>query len=333
MKKIISLLLVLAMVCLCGLGFAEGGPLIIDSAYVDTSKLLVEAVDNPENKEVKIAALCVTYSPFWIEVVSGMETAKAYLADKNCTVDLIALEDLDAQMFYDAIQTCIIKDYDAITTFGVSNALIPAIQDATDAGINVYIYNCNTEQANSAVCFVGQDLYTAGQRSGELLVEYMGEEGTVGIITGLFSANAHELRRTGAISVLEQYEGIKLLESLECDDNDITAYDVATDLITANPDISGIICTANGQIGTARAISDLGKQDQITLIAFDYMTEVLDFIDSGVIKASIAQGPFTQGASPIIYAYNDVVTGTHNVTGNSFTNLDLITVDNTADYR
>lgn len=333
MKKIVSLVLVLALVCALGFSAMAAEGLIIDSAYVDESKLLVEALDNPENKEVRIAALCVTYAPFWVEVVSGMETAKAYLKDKNCTVDIIALEDLDAKLFSDAIETCVVKGYDGISTFGVSDALVPAIEDATAAGVNVYIYNCNTAKENSAVCFVGQELREAGQFLGEKLVEYMGEEGTVGIITGLFSANAHELRRMGAVDSISKYPGIKLLEAVECNDNDTTAYDVATDLITGNPDLTGILCTANGQIGTARAIKDLGKQDEITLVAFDYMTEILDFIDEGIIKCSVGQGPFTQGASPIIYAYNDAITGTNNVTGNVWTDMDLITKDNTADYR
>ena len=85
------------------------------------------------------------------------------------------------------------------------------------------------------------------------MADILGGKGTVGIITGLFSVNAHELRRTGSEDQFkEKYPDIKLLETVECSDNDQVAYNVATDLLTGNPDLSGIICTANGQIEPPR---------------------------------------------------------------------------------
>ena len=155
----------------------------------------------------------------------------------------------------------------------------------------------------------------------------------MGIITGLFSVNAHELRRTGSEDQFkDKYPDIKLLETVECSDNDQVAYNVATDLLTGNPDLNGIICTANGQIGTAQAIEDLGLEGKVKIVCYDYMDEVIEFLRKGTINATISQGPFDQGADPIVYGYNQVVTGKPEVTGNVFTALDVITPENVDEY-
>ena len=166
------------------------------------------------------------------------------------------IEDFDAQQFADAIDNCIIMEYDAICTVGVSDAIIPAIERATAAGIKVYTFNSDTSEECSRIAFHGQDLYGAGELAGETLAQLIGGEGKLAVITGLFSVPAHELRRTGGLASLEKYEGI----------------------------------------------------------------------------AFHGQDPFGQGADPVIFAYNAIVTGEEAVTGNEWTKMDVVTPDNVAEY-
>lgn len=313
----------------------EGGSgSVMEETAADVSRIAIEAVANQEGKEVRIAALCCPYGPFWKEVVNGIKSAQTYLADYNCTVDIISLDSLDGQKWYDAIQNCIVKDYDVISSMGVSDSICSIVDEATAAGIKVYFYNSDTAMDCSRVAFIGQDLYAAGRYAADLMAEQLDNQGTVGIITGLFSVNAHELRRTGIEDQLkEKYPDIKVIPAVECKDNDSTAYDVAKDLVTGNPDISGILCTANGQIGTAQALEDMGLAGKIKIICFDYMGQVLDFVEKGTIAATISQGPFDQGSDPIIYGYNEVIQGSPEVTGNVFTKMDVITIENVAEWK
>ncbi|MBC5649312.1 sugar ABC transporter substrate-binding protein [Christensenella tenuis] len=308
---------------------------IIEGAKVDLDRISVEAVENTEGKEIKIASLCIPYGPFWLEVVSGIESAKALLAQEgyNAQVDIITFEDMNAQAMSDAIETCIVQQYDVITLFGASDTLIPAIDKATAAGIHVYTYNTDTTEPSTRVAFVGQDLYAAGQKSADLMAELLDEKGKVGIITGLFSLSSHELRRTGMEDELaEKYPDITVIPAVECNDNDDVAYTVAKDLITANPDMNGILVTASGQIGVAQAIRDLGLQGELKMVCFDYQDAIVDGLRDNTIQATIAQGPFDQGANPIIYGYNYCITGTPEVEGNAFTALDVITPENVDEY-
>lgn len=314
---------------------ASGGGTIIEGAKVNLDRIGVEAQKNTEGKEIKIAALCIPYGPFWLEVVSGIESAKALLAesDYNAKVDIITFEDMNAQAMSDAIETCIVQQYDVITVFGASDTLIPAIDKATDAGIHVYTYNTDTSEPSKRVAFVGQDLYAAGQKSADLMADLLDKKGKVGIITGLFSLSSHELRRTGMEDeIAEKYPDITVIPAVECNDNDDTAYTVAKDLLTANPDTSGILVTASGQIGVAQAIRDMDLSGKVKMVCFDYQDAIIDGLRDGTIQATIAQGPFDQGANPIIYGYNYCITGTPEVEGNAFTALDVITTENVDEY-
>lgn len=291
-------------------------------------------IENKDGKEVRIAVICVQNNPFWVDVTSGAYAAKAVLAlpQYNATVDYISVEDFDGQIFSDAIEACIIKGYDAITTVGVSDAIVPSIDKAVAAGIPVYTFNSDTAKASMKTAFVGQDLYAAGVLAGKTLGDLIGGEGKVGIITGLYSVNAHELRRTGGEEGLAAFPGIKVVSTVENHDSADEAYTATKDMLTANPDLKGIYVTAGGPNGAAKAIQELGKTDEVALVCFDFTDEIVSFLRTGDIDSTIGQDPFGQGSDPVILAYNQILTGTPEKTGNAFTKMDIVTSENVNEF-
>lgn len=292
-----------------------------------------EAVKNTTGKEIRIAVLTTQTNAFWVDVCAGTEDVKAFLAQPNynCTVDMITFDTFDGQAVSEAIDTCIVKEYDAICTVGVADSIANSISKAVDAGIPVYLFNSNTGVENKATAFVGQDLYGAGEKLGTILAGMVGEGGKVGIITGLYSVNAHELRRTGAEKTLTE-AGVEIVGNVENHDSSDEAYNLTKDFITANPDLNGILVTAGGPEGAARAIEEAGLQDQINLVCFDTTAEMLPYIRSGVIKCTLGQDPYGQGSDPVILAYNEIVTGEAKVTGDAFTEMTEYTPDTINNY-
>lgn len=299
-----------------------------------TTEFNYTPVENKDGEEIRIATLLVQNNPFWVTVTEGAEDVKEFLKDEkyNCTVDIITFDDFDGQQFSEAINTCVIKGYDAICTVGVADSIVPAINAATKAGIPVYTFNSETEKESDRVAFVGQDLYNAGVLAGETLADLIGEEGQVGIITGYYNVFAHEQRRQGVEEALGKIEGIEIVGDVENHDSGDEAYTATKNFITANPDIKGIVVTAGGPHGAAKAIEELGMQDQISLVCFDTTDEIVSYLKKGIINASIGQDPYGQGADPVILAYNQIVTGEPEVTGNAFTAMDVYTPENVNEY-
>ncbi|MEF9895310.1 MAG: sugar ABC transporter substrate-binding protein [Clostridia bacterium] len=323
MKKILSLLVVLML--LCSAALAE--PVLVDEGFN------YPIAENTEGKEVRIAVLMVNNNPFWVDVENGVKDIQKVMAEKyHCTVDLITIDDFDAQVFADTIETCIVKEYDAITTVGVSDALVPAIDKATAAGIKVYTFNSDTAEKSTRIAFHGQDLYGAGELAAETLAKLIGEEGKVAVITGLFSVPAHELRRTGGQATFDKYPNIQIVGETECHDSGDEAYAQVKDFLTANPDLKGIYQCAGGQLGVIEALKDMGKAGEVKYVCFDFMDEIVDALYDGFVHATIGQDPYGQGADPVIFAYNAIITGTDSVTGNEWTKMDVVTPENVAQY-
>lgn len=352
MKKLFALLLTLAMVLGMMAGCASNASAPSEPASTQAESAApaetqapaeagdaientfnYEAVKNTTGKEIRIAVLTTQTNAFWVDVCKGTEDVTAFLAqpDYNCVVDMQTFDTFDGQAVSEAIDTCITMEYDAICTVGVADSIASSISKAVQAGIPVYLFNSNTGVENEATAFVGQDLYGAGEKLGGILAEMVGKEGKVGIITGLYSVNAHELRRTGAEKALTD-AGVEIVGTVENHDSSDEAYSLTKDFITANPDLSGILVTAGGPEGAARAIEELGKQDQISLVCFDTTAEMIPYIRSGVIKCTLGQDPYGQGSDPVILAYNEIVTGKAEVTGNAFTEMTEYTPDTINDY-
>ena len=88
------------------------------------------------------------------------------------------------------MQNSITAQYDAITLFGLSDALQPVIDKAVDAGILVYTFNCEPLHSKREA-YWGQDGFAGGQKCGQLLMDAMGGEGEYAIITGSFNVSGH----------------------------------------------------------------------------------------------------------------------------------------------
>lgn len=324
MKK--ALLLAGALVCAAGTTvFAE------DVSYVDEG-YNYEIAENKENKEVRIAVLMVNNNPFWVDVESGAKDIQETMKKYNCTVDIQTMDDFDGQLFADTIDNCITMEYDAICTVGVSDAIIPAIERANDAGILVYTFNSDTSEECPRIAFHGQDLFEAGYTAGKTLAEEMGGKGKIAVVTGEFSVPAHELRRTGGLKAFEEYPDIEVVGEVECHDSGDEAYSLVKDFLTANPDLGGIYETAGGQLGVIEALKDGGVAGDVKFVCFDFMDEIIDALYDGTIHATIGQDPYGQGADPVIFAYNAVITGETAITGNEWTKADIVTPENVAEY-
>lgn len=291
-------------------------------------------VENTTGKQIRVAVLCVQNNPFWSDVTDGAYAAKAVLKQPqyNAVVDYVSINDFNGQEFSDAIEACIVKGYNAITTVGVADSIVPAIDKAVNAGIPVYTFNSDTGRASKRTAFVGQDLYGAGKKNTETLAKLIGGQGKVAVITGLFSVNAHELRRNGGLEGLKGFPGITVLPAVEDHDSADEAYTATKNFITANPDLKGMYITAGGTHGAAKAIQELKKTNDIALVCFDTYDELIPYIRSGDIDSTLTQDPFGQGSDPVILAYNHIVTGKPQMTGNAFTKMDEVNPSNVDQY-
>jgi ABC-type sugar transport system substrate-binding protein len=295
----------------------------------------VKPLAQTSKKPLRIAVLGLESSPFWIPVKAGAHRAGAELAAHGVTVDWIVPGELHtAEVFGRAIDAAVAKQYDAIATIAGDAGVAAYIDRAVRAGIPVATYNSETDTPNERLFFVGADSYAQGKAAGSLMCKLVGPAGKVGIITGFFAVEAHQLRVKGFEDALHAgCPGATVVGRVENQDKAEIAYQEAKDFMTAHPDLGGLIAIAGSPFGAARAVDEAGKKGKVHLVTFDAVDETMDYVDKGVIDATIGQDPDAQGHDPAVRLYNYLVSGQVPPYGRLYTRAEMITKANAAQFR
>lgn len=295
----------------------------------------VQPVAQRPKRPLRIAVLGLESSPFWIPVKAGAHRAGQELASRGVTVDWIVPGELHtAEVFGRAIDAAVAKQYDAIATIAGDAGVAAYIDRAVHAGIPVATYNSETDTPNDRLFFVGADSYAQGKTAGALMCKLVGPAGKVGIITGFFAVEAHQLRVKGFEDAL--HAGCPqsvVVGRVENQDKAEIAYQEAKDFMTAHADLGGIIAIAGSPFGAARAVDEAGKAGKVHLVTFDAVDETMDYVEKGVIDATIGQDPDAQGHDPAVRLYNYLVAGQLPPYGRLYTRSDVITKTNAAQFR
>jgi ABC-type sugar transport system substrate-binding protein len=314
-------------------GRPANAPAFTSSGTVDDEGAVKPVAQKP-SKPLRIAVLGLESSPFWIPVKAGVERAGRELAP-NATVEWIVPGEVHtADVFGRGIDAALAKQYDAIATIAGDAGVAAYIDRAVQAGVPVATFNSETETANSRLFFVGADSYAQGTAAGERMCKLVGANGKVGVITGFFAVEAHQARVKGFEDALKKgCPQSTIVGMVENQDKAETAYSQAKDFMTAHADLGGIIAIAGSPFGAARAIDEVKKAGKVHLVTFDAVDETLDYIDKGVIDASIGQNPDAQGHDPVIRLYNYVVAQQVPPYGKLLTKAEMITKENSAKFR
>ncbi|RWH73028.1 MAG: ABC transporter substrate-binding protein [Mesorhizobium sp.] len=122
-------------------------------------------------------------------------------------------------------------------------------------------------------------------------------EGDVALITALPGAGSLEQRAQGFKEQLAaKYPGLKLIADKYADGQATTGLNIATDLITANPNLKGIF--ASNLImaqGVGQAIAENSLAGKVGLIGFDSDEKLVKFLNDGVISGLVVQDPYRMG--------------------------------------
>ena len=175
----------------------------------------------------------------------------------------------------------------------------PAIEKANKAGVPVFTCDlkCVAEGAE-VVSHVGSDNLQGGRLAGEAMIEALGEQGGEVLIVHFPQANSCQLRVQGFEEVIGKYNAglsanqIEVVAQLDGGGVRDEGYKVTEDTLQAHPDLRGIFAINDPSgLGARAALEKAGKQDQVTIVAFDGQPEGKQAIKDGKIFADPIQFP------------------------------------------
>jgi ribose/xylose/arabinose/galactoside ABC-type transport system permease subunit/ABC-type sugar transport system substrate-binding protein len=273
MERIIIIVLVIALIVAAVVKVGPRGP----------AAAVTETRAGAGQHYVMISA--VTGGPYWID-------SKLGLYDKAKELGVSAVftgpptVDVNAQI--DAVNRAVAQRVDGIIMCAVADAVTPAIDKAIEAGIPVVCADADAP-SSQRYSFIGTGNYSAGYRGGEELARLLGGRGEVALMYIPGWDNLIQ-RIQGYKDALSKYPGIKIVKIGNDKGSQTEAEKECRAILQAFPGLAGFGCVAAiGGQGAAVAVKQAGKAGKVKIVAMDRDEATLQFIQEGVIDASIAQ--------------------------------------------
>ena len=210
---------------------------------------------------------------------------------------LKAGEDLGVNVIYEGPETpsaedqvALIRQYveegvDAICVAANDMAYVgAAMLEAKEKGVTVLDWDsqCGEAVTNASIYNVHDKDF--GEHMVDKLVEFMGEEGDYAILTGgLDAANLNAWISAGRRYAEWKYPGLNLVSvPVPTDEDEEKVYEVAMEILESYPDLKGILGYSTPTApGCARAIRELGLNDQVALVANGMEEDCREYREDG----------------------------------------------------
>jgi len=228
-------------------------------------------------------------NPYWVDARLGLEDKARALGVQS---ELRGPTGGDPNQQVKEFEQVLARKPAGILIAPASDALRPVIDRAVDSGIPVVCIDTD-DPLSKRYTYIGTDNYNAGRQTGELLAKAIDGKGEVALLMIPGQSNL-EGRARGCKEALARYPGITIVKIGNDQALSAEAEKVARSILQAYPNLAGFGCVdAAGGEGCAVAVQEAGRIGKVKIIAMDRNETTLQYIDQGLIEASIAQRTYT----------------------------------------
>ena len=229
--------------------------------------------------------------PYWKTAGTGFSNAAAEY--KGVRSDFVGPQNYDPKAERDALDEAVQKKATGILISVADPAgLKDSINKAVAAGIPVITIDSDAP-SSKRLFFIGTNNYQAGFTGGQRLAKELKGKGNVVVFTMPDQQNLLD-RLRGYRDALAKTPDIKITRVVDIQGDPRIAFDTATQIVGKERDkVDAFVCleaqSGKEVAGVLNSYHVAGK----TVIAMDTDQETLDWIQKGVIAATISQKPYT----------------------------------------
>ena len=232
---------------------------------------------------------------FHKHILSGVLDAQREFSDYGLTVENIPCESLDVDEQRRVLTAFDHTQFDGVAINAGGDALAPLINQIVEDGVPVITFNSDARDSERLL-FVGENSYTSGQLSGDMMGRLLGGQGKVGVFTSFFHPGAAMDRRNGFCDTLRNdYPGIEIVVSEIYNDSVERARMVFDAAMREHPDLDGAFSnSASGSVALGDWVYDNPSAKKPVLIGYDVSERVEEYLKMGICDMIIDQEPRRQ---------------------------------------
>ena len=266
MKKLVSMLLCVALLAVCAGALAAGEKIAL---------ITMDSIDQ-----------------HWVTLNEGAQKAAAEL---GATVTFMAPNTKDDAQQIEQVNNAVAGGYQAIIVAANGpDAISSALKEAASQGVKI-VYVDSPANVEAEATF-STDNKAAGKTAGETMLAKLTEmgvtTGSIGIINVNAATDSCVMREEGFRSAFEG-TGFTLLETQYGEGDAAKSQSIAENYITQG--VVGIFgCNEGSTTGAGNAIKASGSSE-IVGVGFDKSDAILGLIEDGYLLATMAQNPDVMG--------------------------------------
>lgn len=253
--------------------------------------LLTGCAGSPHEPNEKYILVCDnTKIPYWQTALRGLNHAVAEMKVKS---EIQGPDGHDPQGEHDAFKRAVAEKPSGILVSAAdASILTPDINAALDQGIPVITIDSDAPDSKR-LFFVGTDNYNAGVLGGNLTAKLLNNKGNVVIFTIPNQGNLKD-RLHGYQAAFAEHSDIHISQIVDMNGNSDVAFDSAKKLLAGKTKVDAFVCLeAIACPAVADVVNRANMGGKITIVGMDTDPGTIDWINKGVISATIAQRPFT----------------------------------------
>jgi ribose transport system substrate-binding protein len=244
-----------------------------------------------ESTEVYDLVTANTHIAYWEEASAGLSAAAK---DLGVRAETIGPDTYDPQAERDALLKAVHQNLPP-AGFLVSAADADLMRDAIDAavaaGIPVITIDADSPKSKRQF-FIGTNNYQAGQMGGDIVAKELNGKGTVIIFSLPAQANQDE-RLEGYRRAFARQPGIKITQVVDVHGEPAKVFDMTRDLAAKKALPDAFVCLESQSCAEIADALDRANVRGKTIVAMDTIDDTLSWIQKGMIRATIAQKPYT----------------------------------------
>lgn len=262
-----------------------------------TSVIALWSVSTVQAGEISVIVKTVN-STFWQNVQKGADAAIKDLNGHTITFQGPASESAIADQV-NMVENAVNRKVDGIVLAPSDpDALVPAVKKAWEARIPVVLIDSQLAEGSEQYyqSFLATDNKKAGELAAQALIEKVGTEGKIAVMSYVAGAGSEIGRVGGFTDYVKANSKLEIVGPFYSQSQMATALNQTTDVLAANADLKGIFgANEPTAIGVGRALVQSGKAGKVVGIGFDGNQDLQEFVKDGTLAGIAVQGSYQMG--------------------------------------